>query len=85
MKVLLQEWAIPGGGTSISRNRAEIRTAYKRVKRKIPWAKYNGGPTEINIPDDSVFAEMVATRGTVFLSRDETETAWDYYYKENPE
>lgn len=79
MKVLAQEWhdrykdLFP---VSISKDQAQLDEAIKSLAKKedrdedsttIPYEE----AWEVEIPDDSVFAEMVEMRGTVFLHRDE--------------
>lgn len=89
MKVLVQEWDNVAGGqaTSISKDREQLDETIKRVApQKNPHDEGDilnykeatvpdGDATEVEIPDDSVFAEMVGSR-TVFLHSDEMDVLW---------
>jgi hypothetical protein len=90
MKVLVQVWEKLTGGesTSISKNREQLEETIKGVApQKDPddaedILNYyeavvpDGDPREVEIPDGSVFAEMVQSR-TVFLLPDEMGVIWD--------
>jgi hypothetical protein len=71
MRVLLQDWDLyeKGIAYSISKDKKQLEATKKRIVDK-GEGKPNGKPTEVTIPDDHAFAEMVETR-TVFLQHDE--------------
>ncbi|HUD03159.1 MAG TPA: hypothetical protein VMR46_04095 [Candidatus Paceibacterota bacterium] len=90
MKVLVQYWTPLTGGelVSISKNQEQIQTSILELKLKPDpdWkdsflnyddaAEPDGKPTEIEIPDNSPFCDMVE-HGTVFLNDDEMSLVWN--------
>ena len=90
MKVLKQEWTPGRGGqiTSISKDREQLDATIQELAPKPPDSEENedfnyrqaatpsGKVEEIDIPDDSVFADMVKDR-TIFLHDDELDLIWD--------
>ena len=84
MKVLMQEWRVPDGGQliSISKDRGQLDATVKEVTAKksedeheeIP--EVDGEHEEIEIPNDSVFVEMVKMH-TIFLHDDEMDIIYD--------
>lgn len=90
MKILRQDWRILEGGqiTSISKDQEQLNATIEELAPKkdpeeedeiLNWEKAaepDGSAQEIEIPGDSVFAEMVKN-GTVFLHDDEMGLIWD--------
>ncbi|HUO50611.1 MAG TPA: hypothetical protein VMU25_03580 [Candidatus Paceibacterota bacterium] len=72
MKVLRQDWKIPGEGclTSISKDKAQLETTIASVLANSPETTLIGHFDEITIPDDCDFVDMVEGN-TVFLQSDE--------------
>ena len=84
MKVLHQTWELERGRTelnSISKDRASyeeavVGCANASEDRGSGPAHPTGELFEITIPDNSVFARMVESQGTVFLHADEMDEVW---------
>ena len=90
MKILRQDWSILQGGqiTSISKDRAQLDATIEELSPKQDpedeseilnyekAAEPDGNAEELEIPDDSVFADMVRDN-TVFLHDDEMDLMWE--------
>ena len=90
MKILRQDWSILQGGqiTSISKDRTQLDSTIEELApKKDPEdedeilnyekaAEPEGSAEELEIPDDSIFAEMVKN-STVFLHDDEMDLIWE--------
>ncbi|OGG41991.1 hypothetical protein A2837_02175 [Candidatus Kaiserbacteria bacterium RIFCSPHIGHO2_01_FULL_46_22] len=87
MKVLVQDWKTPEGRlrTSISKDQEQLDETVKRLAPRLDsegevqnWDKAvtpEEGSWEIEIPEDSIFVEMVGFR-TVFLEPDEMDVLY---------
>ncbi len=85
MKVLWQIWTSSDGAEleSISRDEEQLQKTIQELSpqddsenEEILEAIPKCAPQEIDIPDDSIFAEMVESR-TVFLHPDEMDIIWN--------
>lgn len=79
MKVLVQNWetARRSERTSLSKDINELNQEKSVIAGEEEILMPVGEPVEITIPDDSVFAEMLESRGTVFLNSDELSIVYD--------
>lgn len=79
MKVLVQNWetARRSERTSLNKDINELNQEKSVIAGEEETLMPVGEPVEITIPDDSVFAEMLESRGTVFLNSDELSIVYD--------
>lgn len=79
MKVLVQNWetARRSERTLLSKDINELNQEKSVIAGEEETLMPVGEPVEITIPDDSVFAEMLESRGTVFLNSDELSIVYD--------
>lgn len=73
MKVLVQNWETTRRfeRTSLSKDLDTLNQEKSIIADAEETLRSVGEPVEITIPDNSVFAEMVESRGTIFLNYDE--------------
>ncbi len=79
MKVLKQDWKQPHGPEliSLSKNQKALKNTIQEIANSEEPAFPDGEPDIITISNKSEFAEMVGSRGTVFLHEDELGIVFD--------
>ncbi len=86
MKVWRQDWTMFDGKqiTSISKSREALKQTTKEASKaekekegRGDWAVVDGEPEKITIPNDSFFADMARSWGTVFLNDNEMDVVYN--------